>query len=261
MTPITLAVGADAPVRLRVAATTLPRSFGRAVGAPDAHVVGGAAGWTERVRALVDAGSMAVLVGDPVAEDARALRVSADRAGALIMLAPAGAEDPAVAVLREAVGASDGGLLECRVIVPSSASSSATVVAILTLIRGVDSPVRELGTVSSDRNGFQVTGRLESDRGVLLATDASDAVQPVARLRLISTTGLVEADIPLTERRRPAVVRTTSAQGEWNAPSDYLGPSRAVLLRLHSAITQSLAANDLEDFQRDEPFARRLHWS
>jgi hypothetical protein len=262
MTPLTIGLDADAPARFRHAVATLPRSFG--VGDPAtaaAVVVGGAPGWSDRARRHLDGGTRALLIGDPVAEDAHALRRSALDAGALIMLAPAGAHDPALAGMRERVSASGGGLLECRAIISTSASHSAATMAMLELLRGVDAPLIDVESASSDEHGFQAAGRLESGRDVLLAADVCEAVGPVARLRVISSTDLVEARIPLAERSRPARVRSISDAGEWHAPTIFVSPTRAVLERFHSAITRSETIDDLDAFLHDEPFAERLGWT
>ena len=188
------------------------------------------------------------------------MRLSAIDAGALIMLAPAGAHDPGLDAMRERVSASDGGLLECRVITSPSASHSAVTMAMLELLRSVDSPLIDVDTASSDEHGFQATGGLESGRDVLLAADVCEAIAPVARLRVISSTGLVEADIPLAERARPARVRSVIDSGEWHAERVFVSPARAVLERFHSAITRSETVGDLDAFVRDEPLAHRLGW-
>jgi hypothetical protein len=262
MTSLTIGLDADAPVRFRHAVATLPRSFGVVEESKAAAViVGGATGWTDRARRQLDEGRRAVLVGDPVPEDAHALRASAIDAGALIMLAPVGAHDPGLDAIRERVGASDGGLLECRVITSPSASHPAMTVAMLALIRSVDSALVEVDATSSDAHGFHAIGRLESGRDVLLAADVCEAVAPVARLRVISSSGLVEADLPLNERSRPARVRTIGDSGEWHAERVFVSPARAVLERLHSAITQTETLDDLEAFLDDESLAHRLGWA
>jgi hypothetical protein len=254
-----IAVAQDAPRRFRNAVATFPHSFRDAGSAPpDAHIVNGDTGWAERVRRLIVEGSRAVLVGDPVAEEVRELRATADSCGALVMLAPAGALDPALALVRQRLAASDGELLECRLRAPSSVSLSGTVVAMLTLARGVDSSLSRLNSVTGERHGLHATGRLESGRDVVFTIDLSDAVRSVLRLRVISSSGLVEADIPLTERGRPAIVRDISARGELHAPSDYLSPSRAALVEFHAAITRSTVVRDLEAFHEDLPFAYQL---
>ena len=262
MTSLTIGLDADAPARFRHALATLPRSFG-VVEASHAAVVivGGAPGWTDRARRHLEDGTGSVLVGDPVPEDARALRVSATDAGALIMLASAGAHDPALDAIRERVRASDGGLLECRVITSPSDSHGATTVAMLGLIRRVDSAVVEVDAISSDAYGFHAIGRLESGRDVLLAADVCEAVGSAARLRVVSSTGLVEADIPFTERSRPARVRTVSDSGEWHAEQVFVSPARRVLERLHSTITGQETLGDLDAFLEDLSRSRRLVWT
>jgi hypothetical protein len=261
MTVLTIAADEDAPVRLRSAVATFPHSF-RTTGPATAlvHIVGGDPGWTERARSLIQKGARAVLVGDPVAEDPGALRAGAEDAGASVLLAPAGADDPGIAQTRERLAAADGKLLECRLVASPSTSRSATVVAMLGVVSNVDSPLQELDTTWGDENGFHATGRLESGRDVVLALDASDAVRPVARVRLISSAGVVEADIPMTERSRPALVRDISALGEWHAESAYVSSSRAVLARLHATATGTHDVSDLEQFERRLPVARRLPW-
>lgn len=262
MTALTVEVAEDAPVRLRSAVATFPLSF-RAAGSatPDVHVIGGGAGWAARAASLVEAGARAVLVGDPVAEDVHELRVSAAEAGASILLAPEGAADPAIGLMRERLTASDGGLLECRVVASPSATRSATVMAVLTIVSNVDSPPRDLDTMAGDAHGLHATGRLESGRDLFVALDVSDAVRPIARLRVISTTGAVEADIPLTERRRPAVVRDISDGEEWHGEAGYLTASRSALARLHEVATGSSDLSDLDSFESLLPHARRLPWS
>jgi hypothetical protein len=134
------------------------------------------------------------------------------------------------------------------------------VIAMLGILSSVDSPLRELDATWGDENGFHATGRLESGRDVVLAIDVSDAVRPMARVRVISSAGVVEADIPLTERSRPALVRDISALGEWHAESAYLSSSRAVLARLHATATGSPDLSDLDGVERQLPVARRLPW-
>lgn len=261
MTALTIAVAEDAAGRLRSAVATFPLSFRVAGSAiPEVHVIGGGAGWTARATSLIDAGSRAVLVGDPVAEEVGEVLGSARAAGTSVLLAPAGAEDPALAPTRERLAASRGHLLECRVIASPGAAHSATVMAMLSLVGWVDSPLRELDTTSGDEHGLHATGRLESGRDVLLAIDLSDAVRPVARLRLISSAGILEADIPLSERSRPAQLRDDSALGEWHAPAAYLGSSRAVLARLHATATGIPDVSDLEAFESLLPLAREWRW-
>jgi hypothetical protein len=260
MTTLTIGFDAETPARFRHAVAALPRSF--VVGEPPAAVIiGGAPGWTDRARRHLDGGSRAVLVGDPVAEDAQALHLSAIDARALIMLAPAGAHATGLDVLRERVAASDGGLLECRVITSPSASRSAATIAMLELLRSVDSPMIRVSAASSDEHGFHATGGLESGRDVLLAADVCAAIAPVARLRVISSAGLVEADIPLAGRARPARVRSVLDSGEWHAEQAFVSPARAVLERFHSAITRSETGGDLEAFLRAVPHALRLGWT
>jgi hypothetical protein len=261
MTALTIAVAEDAPARLRSAVATFPHSYLTTdPTTADVHLVGGDPGWTERVRALIHGGARAVLVGDPVAEDAGDLRAVAEKARASVLLAPAGADDPALTVTRDRLAASDGKLLECRLIASPSASPSATVIAMLGVVTSVDSPLRELDATWGDENGFHATGRLESGRDVVLALDVSDAVRPVVRLRLISSAGVVEADIPLSERSRPALVSEISALGEWHAESAYVSSSRAVLARLHATVSGSPDLSDLDHFERQLPVARRLPW-
>lgn len=262
MTVLTIDIAEDAPVRLRNAVATFPLSF-RAAGsvAPDVHLTGGGAGWAARAASLIGAGARAVLVGDPIAEDVHELHISAAEAGASVLLAPEGAADPALGAMRERLTASDGGLLECRVIVSPSATRSATVMALLTIVSSVDSPPLDLDTMAGDTHGLHATGRLESGRDLFVTLDVSDAVSPVARLRVVSTTGVVETGIPLTERRRPAVVRDISGGGEWRGEADYDSASRAALGRLHETVTGSPDLSDLDAFASLLPVARRLQWS
>lgn len=259
MTALTIAVAEDAVARLRSAVATFPRSFRATRSAsPDVSVIGGGAGWAQRARSVIDDGVRAVLVGDPGIEDVGELLGSARHAGASVLLAPAGAEDPALVPTRERLAASDGDLLECRVIASPTGSRSATVVALLTLLGRVASPLRHLDTASGDEHGLHATGRLESGRDVLLTVDLSAAVRPVARLRLISSTGILDVDIPLSERSRPARLREISGHGEWHAEADYLGSSRAALARLHATATGRPDVSDLEAFERQLSLAREL---
>jgi hypothetical protein len=258
MTALTLAVAEDTPARLRNAVATFPRSFRTGSAMPDVHVVGGDAGWTTRVRALIDEGCRAVLVGDPVAEDVHELLDAARQAEASILLASAGADDPVLALMRARLAASDGSLLECRMIASRSVPRSATVMAMLTIVGRADSPVRDHDAKWGDVSGLHATGRLESGRDVLLAIDVSEAVRPAARLRVISSTGVIEADIPLSERSRPGALRDSSADGEWHADGGYLSSSRAALARLHEAAQGASDLSDLEAFARQLPVAREL---
>jgi hypothetical protein len=261
MTVLTLAVGEDAPGRLRTAAATFPRSFRTSGPAtPDVHIIGGDAGWTARATSLIQAGAHAVLVADPVAEEVHGLLVSARESRASVLLAPAGAADPAFEPLRERLTASDGRLLECRVIASPAMPRSATVIAMLTIVASADSPVSELDSMAAGAHGLHAAGRLESGRDVVLALDLSEAVHPVARLRAISSLGAVEADIPLSERSRPAVVRDISDGGEWHSAVAYLTASRATLARLHAVATGSPDLRDLDAFEAQLPFARELTW-
>lgn len=264
MAPLTVVLAPDAPSRYRDAAATFPRSFRVADGgsAPpaSARIIRGDAGWTDRVRGLLEGGSRAVLVGDPVCESVRDLRTHAARVGALVMLAPPGSHDPGISVARTGMDAAGGSLLECRVLAASSFSPSTTMMAALQLIRSVDSPVVTLDIHSRDRHGLHATGTLESGRDVVLAIDVCDAVPPLARLRVISSRGLIEADIPLTERTRPSTVRDVSAAGESRAASGYLSASRAALMRFHSAIGQPPDLSELNAFHRDHTLVGGLRW-
>ncbi len=258
MTALTLAVAEDAPARLRNAVATFPRSFRTGSATADVHLVGGDAGWTSRVRSLIDAGRRAVLVGDPVAEDVHELLAAARELDASVLLASAGADDPVLALMRERLAASDGSLLECRMIASRSLSRSATVMAMLTIVRRADSPMRHQDAKSGDVYGLHATGRLESGRDVVLAIDVSEAVRPVARLRVVSSAGVIEADIPLSERSRPGSLRDSSADGEWHANGAYVSSSRAVLAQLHETACGPSDRSDLEDFARQLPVAREL---
>ncbi|GHF13262.1 hypothetical protein [Pseudolysinimonas yzui] len=261
MTVLTIDVAEDAPERIRTAVATFPRSFRTAGPAiADVHVIGGDGGWTARATSLIQEGSRAVLVGDPVVEDARELHAVTAEAGASVLLAPAGAEDPALASLGARLGGSNGGLLECRLIASRSSSRSATTMAMLNVLRSADSPLRELHATSGNEHGLHATGRLESGRDVVLAIDISDAVRPIARLRVIASVGVIQADIPLSERSRPALLRENSALGEWHAEPAYLSSSRAVLARLHATVTGSPERSDLEVLERLIPVARELSW-
>lgn len=261
MTVLTIDIAEDAAARLRDAVATFPRSFRTAGPAPGVHVIGGGAGWAARARSLIEVGSRAVLVGDPVAEEVGELLGSARAAGASVLLAPAGAGDPALVPARERLAASEGELLECRLVASPSLSRSATAVATLGMLSSADSPLREWHAAFGDEHGLHATGRLGSGRDVVVAIDISDAVRPVARLRLISAAGVVEAAIPLSERSRPAQLRENSASGEWHVEAAYLSSSRAVLARLHATATGSPDLSDLAAFENQLPVVRELPWS
>jgi hypothetical protein len=258
MTALAVAVAEDTPARLRNAVATFPLSFRTGSATPDVQVVGGDAGWTTRVRSLIDAGCRAVLVGDPVAEEVHELLAAARETEASVLLASVGADDPVLALMRERLAASDGSLLECRMIASRSLSRSATVMAMLTIVEKADSPVRQHGAKWGDVYGLHAAGRLESGRDVVLTIDVSEAVRPVARLRVVSSAGVIEADIPLSERTRPGSLRDSSADGEWHADGAYLSSSRAALGRLHEAAGGAGDLSDLEDFARQLPVAREL---
>lgn len=258
VSPVGIAIDAGVPARFVHAIATLPRSFAHAApGSADALVLSGASGWVERAAAAITSGARGVLVADPVLEPPERLIVQAAGRNAHVVVAPRANHDPSLPALRELVSASDGRLLECRVAAPHQLASEVPAI-LVGLLRAVDSPIRWVTAVSRNRDGLQAVATLQAGREAVISVDLTHATPPTAHLRVVGTTGLIRARIPLSDGMRPAEVSVVDDTGERGLPLTFGSSARAAVRALHAAMTDRSPDRSLDSFASDVAAASLL---
>ena len=254
---VTLNIFASESVRTTRASdavlASLPLSYTPAAdsGAGAVAVVDGSGRWSAAaVQALQD-GAAGVIVVQPGPEDLGELRAAADHHG-VVVIDSTWASNPVLAAARQALQASIGqhSRLECRIAVRVGTNLDRALLDQLTLLRALVGPVTDLEILHWSEHGYVGEARADG-LAVDLSVVCTNATPEAAKVRLLTSVGSIEVEIPNGETARPAHLTVTSPSGAKIAPTLYESGHRATWRRLHRLITSSEPADDLDGLEAD----------
>ena len=233
---------------------SLPLSYTPAAdsGAGAVAVVDGSGRWSAAVVQALQDGAAGVIVVQPGAEDVGELRaVAADHHG-VVVIDSTWASNPVVAEVRQALQAAIGqhSRLECRIVVRVGTDLDRALLDQLTLLRALVGPVTDLEILHWSEHGYVGESRADG-LAVNFSVVCTNATPEAAKVRLLTSVGSIEVEIPSGETARPAHLIVTSPSGAKIAPTLYESGHRATWRRLHRLITSSEPADDLDDLEAD----------
>ncbi|TCC30956.1 hypothetical protein [Kribbella speibonae] len=206
------------------ALATLPLSF------PEpghVSVVDGAGEWPAEVRRALDSGTDAVVVVDPGPAE------FADLLTAPVIVDSPWASNPVIGLATPRFRAAEGNRIECRIIVAPDADLTRALLAELSLIRALRGPVRRLTVQHRSVHALHAEGSTEDGVRVDFSIVCTSAVPTSACVRLLTSDGSVELQIPSGDTAQPARLITVGPDGAVLAPTSYETGHRATLRRLH----------------------------
>ncbi|WP_427885519.1 hypothetical protein ACQHIV_24660 [Kribbella sp. GL6] len=229
-TPATPTTPATPAVRgARAAVATLPVSLPDGA---DVTIVDGSGDWPAAVRRALDGGDGAIVVVEPrIAE-------FGDLLNAPVFVDSPWASNPVVD--RAALKVADGNRIECRVIAAPGCDLGDALLHQLTLIRALRSPMRALTIRYRSDNALYAEGTTD-DVGVDFSVVCTTAVPTSATVRLLTSDGSVELQIPSGETAQPARLTSVGPDSAVLAPTIYETGHRATLRRLHDTAPADLS--------------------
>ena len=245
--PIRAARGSDAVLAsLPLSYTPVPDG-----GAGGVTVVDGAGRWPAEVVQALEGGADGVIVVQPGPEDVAGLRDRAASRG-VVVVDSTWASNPVVAAAGQAVRAAAGphSRVECRIVVRVGADLSRSLLDQISLLRALVGPVSDLEILHQSEHGYAGEARAGGAR-VDFSMVCTNATPEHAKVRLLTSDGSIEVEIPNGETARPANLTVTGPSGALMAPTLYESGHRATWRRLHRLITGGESADDLVDLEAD----------
>ena len=169
------------------------------------------------------------------------------------------ASNPVLAAASEALHTAIGpqSRLECRIVVRVGTDLDRALLDQLSLLRALLGPVVDLEILQRSEHGYVGEARANGV-AVDLSVVCTNATPEHVTVRLLTSDGSIEVEIPSGETARPAHLTITSPSGAQIAPTLYESGHRATWRRLHRLITGGEPANDL-DGPRDRHRHRGPH--
>jgi hypothetical protein len=232
---------------------SLPLSFTPAVdaGAGAVIVVDGSGRWpAAAVRALQD-GANGVIVVQPGPDDLAMVRDLAAEKG-VVVIDSTWASNPVVQEAGEAFRAAIGlrSRLECRTVVRQGTDLDRALLDQLSLLRALVGPGADLEILHRSKTGYAAEARANGS-AVDLSVVCTNAAPEHSKVRLLTSDGSIEVEIPSGETARPANLTITSSTGAQIAPTLYESGHRATWRRLHQLITSGEPSTDLDGLEAD----------
>jgi hypothetical protein len=214
-------------------------------------VVGGSATWPDAVASAIRAGAAGVIVIDPEPADLSPLRAPDTKRATVVVDSP-WASNPVVGSAGDAfrAAATEGGRLECRVIVNPGRSLDGVLLGQLSLVRALSGPVTDLLVFHRSDHGYSAQART-AGVAVDLSAVCTDAVAEHASARLLTADGSVDVHIPAGQTAQPALLTVTGPHGATLAPTIYESGHRATWRRLHQLISDGERSTDIDDLEAD----------
>ena len=235
----------------RMALATLPLSFQDPTGIV---IVDGSRDWPTDVTHAMGSGAVGILVVQPKPIEFKDL-LDADPSKVVVVVDSTWASNPVITeaaqAFRAAAAADGSSRLECRVILPPGSDFPAALLDQLTLVRALLSPVSEVRVRYQSDHGLHAEGTTDSSMTVDLSVVCTAAVPPSATVRLLTSDGSVELQLPAGDTAQPAQLITVGPDGAVLAPTQYETGHRTSLRRL-----RELLANEPADGLAD---LRHLH--
>ena len=232
---------------------SLPLSYAPAADsrAGGVAVVDGSGGWPAAVVQALHNGAAGVIVVQPGPEDLGGLRALAADHG-VVVVDSTWASNPVLAAASEALHAAIGqqSRLECRIVVRVGTDLDRALLDQLSLLRALLGPVVDLEILQRSEHGYVGEGRANGV-AVDLSVVCTNATPEHATVRLLTSDGSIEVEIPSGETARPAHLTIISPSGAQIAPTLYESGHRATWRRLHRLITGGEPANDLDGLETD----------
>jgi hypothetical protein len=214
-------------------------------------VVDGTGDWPAAVVSAIRDGAAGVIVVRPAPADMTELRSVAAERG-VVVLDSIWASNPVVqaaaAALRPAIGPRSR--LECRIVVGVRTDLDRALLDQLSLVRGLVAPVSELEMLKRSHHGYVGEARA-GGAAVDLSVVCSNAVHEHAKVRLITSDGSVEVEIPEGETAKPAYLTITTSKGTELFPTQYESGHRATWRRLHRLLTTGQQSTELDGLEDD----------
>jgi len=235
---------------VRATLATLPVSF------PDPDglvVVDGGADWPTEVSQAIRSGSVGILVVQPKPTEFADLLD--EDPSTVAVVDSTWASNPVISAAAQAfrAAATSGSRLECRVILTPGADFPTALLDQLTLIRALLSPVPEVRVRYRSDHGFHAEGTTDSSMTVDLSVVCTAAVPASATVRLLTSDGSVELQLPTGDTAQPARLITVGPDGAVLAPTQYETGHRACLRRLRELLAKGPADGlaDLRNLHAD----------
>ena len=121
----------------------------------------------------------------------------------------------------------------------------------LSLLRALVGPVTALEILHWSEHGYVGEATRRRPCGGLQCGLHQRHARSTPKVRLLTSVGSIEVEIPNGETARPAHLTVTSPSGAKIAPTLYESGHRATWRRLHRLITSSEPADDLDGLEAD----------
>jgi len=242
---------------------SLPVSYGFGEGAGLVVLDGGTSGWADRVPVAVAGGAVAVIVIDPLLEDADRVRAAADSAADVpVLLSETWAGNPAV----EAVATSWSEYLsavasvETHVVDPAGGVSTANLVLRqLRVLRRLGLPDVSLAAFTETPSAYLCLGSTTGGSQVLASGVRSSGSPETLEVTVTGASGSVRLRLPVARTARPATARLIRDDGGTILPTIFETAHRATFRRLAEAGGAG-SVNELRAFADDIERVRAIPW-
>jgi hypothetical protein len=232
---------------------SLPLSYAPAAdaGAGGVTVVDGSGRWPAATVQALQAGAVGVIVVQPGPAGLDELRAFAANPG-VVVIDSTWASNPVVAAAGQALDAAIGqhSRVECRIVVRAGTDLDRALLDQLSLLRALVGPVVDLEILHRSEHGYVGEARANG-AAVDLSVVCTSASPESATVRLLTSDGSIEVDIPSGETARPAHLTITNPSGAQITPTLYESGHRATWRRLHRLITSGEPADDLDGLEAD----------
>jgi hypothetical protein len=222
----------------RTTLATLPLSFQDPT---EIVIVDGGSDWPAEVSQAIRSGAAGILVVQPKPAEFAEL-LTADQS-TVVVVDSTWASNPVISAAAQAfrAAATSDTRLECRVILAPGSDFSAALLDQLTLVRALLSPLSEVRLRYRSDHGFHAEGTTDSSMTVDLSVVCTTAVPASATVRLLTSDGSVELQLPSGATAQPARLITVGPDGAVLAPTQYETGHRASLRRLRELLANAPA--------------------
>lgn len=238
---------------LRLGVATLPTWFRYVDGGADVTGITGEPGWVAKAVSAIEGGARGVLVVDPVMADIEPLRNALHEHGAAVVLDRAWAASPSVATAAPEFArlATKGALVESWLTASTGATTASALLRQLALVRSAVGGLETLRLVRNDAHGYDALGTTSAGIDVSLSGVFSTALGESAGVRIIRRASTAVLEFGPIDIASPGRVMVLTDAGENHLLTPWETPHREAWRRLHRAVEETRATDDLDAFAAD----------
>ncbi|MEZ2390344.1 hypothetical protein AB6813_12500 [bacterium RCC_150] len=245
---------AEANGAVGLAVASLPASFGPAPAGEAASIsaIDGTPGWTAEAIKAIDAGSIGILVVNPVPENTAALSDAAEKVRAAVVVDQRWASNAGLASGEEAVRSVLGRatMLDSVATAAPGTNPEGLLADHLAAVVRVTGQLDALRVLHRTAHGYTASARLPNGAPVALHGVLGASRPAGVDFRLYTDDGGVSIAVPEPAAAWPAEVRAVGPQGQILLPTIYESAHRTTWRRLKENLDAGTLPSDLAGFAR-----------